>query len=130
MCGGKFALKIDWTNLILGRKFTVFLCFTLYLRAISKYKAPGGYIWRGNLTEGFCLTSLGGLYLKGLIHGYMEGLLGLMVVLLGRVGTGTSKFPKWRIFSRGSFHRETLTLIETSIENFRTSPIFCRIHEL
>ena len=53
MYGGKFALKIDWTNLILGGKFTVFLCFTLYLRAISKYKAPGGYIWRGDLTEGF-----------------------------------------------------------------------------
>ena len=33
---------------------------------------------------------------------------GPMVVLLGRVGTGTSKFPKWRIFSRGSFHREAL----------------------
>ena len=31
----------------------------------------------------------------------MENMEGLMVVLLGRVGTGTSKFPKWRIFSRG-----------------------------
>ena len=29
------------------------LCFTLYLRAISKYKPPGAYIWRGDLTEGF-----------------------------------------------------------------------------
>ena len=28
------------------------LCFTLYLRAISKYGA-GAYIWRGDLTEGF-----------------------------------------------------------------------------
>ena len=34
--------KINWTSLILGKKFTVFLCFTLYLRAISKYKPPGG----------------------------------------------------------------------------------------
>ena len=91
MYRGKFALKIDWTNLILGRKFTVFLCFTLYLRAISKDKAPGGYIWRGDLTEDFLLYEFGGL---------------------GRVGTGTSKFPKWRIFLRGSFHREALTLIE------------------
>ena len=42
--------------------FTVFLCFTLYLRAISKYKpwrgrgvgvGAGAYIWRGDLTEGF-----------------------------------------------------------------------------
>ena len=31
----------------------------------------GAYIWRGDLTEGFnfCVTSLGGLYLEGLIHG-------------------------------------------------------------
>ena len=28
--------KIDWTSLILERKFTIFLCFTLYLKAISK----------------------------------------------------------------------------------------------
>ena len=27
------------------------------------------YIWRGNLTEGFSITSLVGLYLQGLIHG-------------------------------------------------------------
>ena len=39
--------KIDWASLILGRKFTVFLCFTLYLRAISKYKPPGGLIFGG-----------------------------------------------------------------------------------
>ena len=49
---------------------TVFLCFTLYLTEISQYKPPGGaYIWRGDLTEVFCVTSLGGLYLEGLIHG-------------------------------------------------------------
>ena len=51
---GNLRLKIDWVSLILGRKFTVFLSFTLHLRAISKYKPPGkAYIWRGNLTEGF-----------------------------------------------------------------------------
>ena len=65
MYGGKFALKIDWTNLILGRKFTVFLCFTLYLRAIAKYKAPGGYIWRGDLTGGFLRYEFGGLVFEG-----------------------------------------------------------------
>ena len=62
MYGGKFALKINWTNLILGRKFTVFLCFTLYLRAISKYKVP---IWRGDLTEGFLRYEFGGLIFEG-----------------------------------------------------------------
>ena len=42
--------------------------FILNLRAISKYKPPGAYIWRGNLMEGFCVMSLGGLYLEGFIH--------------------------------------------------------------
>ena len=38
------------------------LCFTLYLRAISKYKLSGGaYIWRGDLREGFLHYELGGL---------------------------------------------------------------------
>ena len=27
------------------------------------------YIWRGDLTEGLCVTGLGDLYLEGLIHG-------------------------------------------------------------
>ena len=58
--------KIDLASLIVGRKFTVFALFTLYLRAISKCKPPweggGGYIWRGYLTEGFCVLSLGGLF--------------------------------------------------------------------
>ena len=50
-------LKIDWASLLLGRKFTVFLCFTLYLTEISKYKPPGGlifggaYTWRGLFLE-------------------------------------------------------------------------------
>ena len=37
------------------------LCFTLYLRAISKYKPPGAYIWRGDLTEGFLRYRFGGV---------------------------------------------------------------------
>ena len=58
--------KIDWASLILGRKFTVFLCFTQYLRAISKYKPPkGAYIWRGDLTEGFLGYEFGGLIYGG-----------------------------------------------------------------
>ena len=58
--------KIDWASLILGRKFTVFLCFTLHLRAISKFKPPGGtYIWRGDLTEGFLRYWFGGIIFGG-----------------------------------------------------------------
>ena len=45
-------------------------CFTLYLGAISKYKPPGAYIGRGDLTEGFLRYDFGGgLYLEGPIHG-------------------------------------------------------------
>ena len=61
--------KIDWASLILGRKLLFFLCFTLYLRAISKYKPPGGgggaYIWRGDLKEGFLRYECGGLIFGG-----------------------------------------------------------------
>ena len=44
---GNLHLKINWASLLPGRKFTDFLCFTLYLRAISKYKPPGGLIFGG-----------------------------------------------------------------------------------
>ena len=71
--------KIDWASLIVGMKFTInfLLCFALYLRAISKYKPPGGlylaYIRRGNLMEGFLCYEFGGAYIwRGL---YMEGLV-------------------------------------------------------
>ena len=40
------------------------LCFILYLRALSKYKPPGAYIRRGDLTEGFLRYEF-----EGLIHG-------------------------------------------------------------
>ena len=76
---GNLRVKIDWAGLVLGRKFTVFLCFTLYLRAIYKVKSSGGR--RGG----------GGLYLEGRFNGgffalrfyrayiwrglYMEGLI-------------------------------------------------------
>ena len=33
---------------------------------------PGAYIWRGDLTRVFCVTSLGGLYLEGLIFGILR----------------------------------------------------------
>ena len=46
------------------------LSFTLYLRAISKYKSPGreggwAYIWKGYLTEGFLRYEFGGLIFGG-----------------------------------------------------------------
>ena len=54
------------------------LCFTLYLRVISKYKPPGGLYLEGRINGGFfCVTSLGayiyrGLYMEGLIFGILR----------------------------------------------------------
>ena len=45
------------------------LFFILDLRAISKYKPLGAYIWRSDLTAGFLRCKFGVLYLDGLIHG-------------------------------------------------------------
>ena len=46
---GILHFKIDWASLIVGRKFTVFALFyfVLILRAISKYKSPGGLFLEG-----------------------------------------------------------------------------------
>ena len=51
---GNLHFKIDWGSRIVGREFTVFTLFILYLRTISKYKPPGG------------------LYLEGLIFGILR----------------------------------------------------------
>ena len=41
------------------------LCFTLYLRAISKYKPLAAYVRRGDLTEGFLRYEFGALIFGG-----------------------------------------------------------------
>ena len=65
--------KIDWASLIVGSKFTVFACFTLYLRAIFQVQAPGGLYLEGQFNRGFfCVTGLAGLYLEGLIFGLLR----------------------------------------------------------
>ena len=64
---GNLRFKIDWANLIVSSKFTVFAFFTLYSRAIFQVQVPrGAYIRRGDLTEGFfCVTRVGGLIFGG-----------------------------------------------------------------
>ena len=61
--------EIGLASLIVGsNKFTVFALF--YFVFEGKVQAPlGAYSWRGDLTKGFCVMSLGGLYMEGLIHG-------------------------------------------------------------
>ena len=56
--------------------FFLFFFSFFYLRAIPKYKPPGAYIGLeggggGGLTEDFCVTSLGGLYMEGHIFGIL-----------------------------------------------------------
>ena len=68
---GKLRFKIDWASLIFVEgNLPFFLCFTLYLRPISKYKPLGAgkaYFLRGDLTEGFCVTSLGAYFWNFLV---------------------------------------------------------------
>ena len=62
--------KIDWASLIFENKFTVFALFYFVFEGNFLSTSPwGAYIWRGDLTEGYWVTGLGGLYLDGLIHG-------------------------------------------------------------
>ena len=68
---GNLRFKIDWASLILGRKFTVFFIW-LCIWGQFPSTSPGGewdFYLEGRFTEGFCVTSLGGLYFEGLIHG-------------------------------------------------------------
>ena len=71
---GNLRFKIDWASLMLGRKSTVFAFFYFVFEGKFPITSPrgrggGAFIWRGDLTDGFCVTSSGGLYLEGLIHG-------------------------------------------------------------
>ena len=62
--------KIDRARDIVGSKFTVFaLFYFVFVGNFLSTSPRGAYNWRGDLTEGFCITGLGGLYLEGLIHG-------------------------------------------------------------
>ena len=54
--------KIDWASHIVGSKFTVFVLFYFVFESNFPSTSPQeAYIWRGDLTEGFCVTGLGGL---------------------------------------------------------------------
>ena len=54
----------------MGRKFTIFALFYSVFEGKFQVQASwGAYIRRGDLTKGFRITVLGGLYLEELIHG-------------------------------------------------------------
>ena len=62
---GDLCFKIVWASLIVGRKFTVFALSYFVFEGNFKYKPPGAYIWRGDLTEGFLRYEFGGLIFAG-----------------------------------------------------------------
>ena len=67
---GNLRFKIDWASLIVGRKFTVFILLYFVFEGNFQEQAPGGLIfWRAIQRRVFCVTSLGDLYLEGLIQG-------------------------------------------------------------
>ena len=51
-----------WLERNLGATVLFFLCVVLYFRTIFKWKPPGACIRRKDLTEGFYVTGLAGLY--------------------------------------------------------------------
>ena len=62
MYGAKFAFQNRLSWLVFGRKFTIFALFLLCIWGQIPSTSPlEGSIQRGNLTEGFCVTILGGL---------------------------------------------------------------------
>ena len=62
--------KIDWASLIVGSKFTVFALFYFVFEGNFQVQDPGGLILGGAISRKvFCVTSLGCLYLEGIIHG-------------------------------------------------------------
>ena len=71
---GNLLFQIDWASLIIGSKFTILPCFTLYLRAITfQVQSPrGAYIWRGDFTEGLLHYRFGVLCIEGLISGILR----------------------------------------------------------
>ena len=78
--------KIDWAGLMVGRKFTFLLCFTLYLRAISKYNPPAPP------------PGSGGFYLEGQCNG------GFFALRVWRAYTRRGLFSEFYCIFRLSFH--------------------------
>ena len=63
---GNLRLKIDWANLIVRSKFTVFaLFYFVFERNFPSTSPRGAYVWRGDLTEGFLRHWFGGLIFGG-----------------------------------------------------------------
>ena len=72
--------KIDLPRLLLEENFPFLLCFTLYLRALSKYKLPGVF-----LRYQFGGLIFGGAYARRGLFSEFYGLLLCVAFCLGFV---------------------------------------------
>ena len=73
--------KIDWTNLIVRGKFTIFALFYFVFEGNFPSTSPrGAYVWRGDLTEGFLRYEFGGAYFRN----FTVRLLGVQVAVEGK----------------------------------------------
>jgi len=71
---GNLRFKIDWASLMVRRKFTIFALFYIVFEGNFQVQALRGLIFGGAISRKvLCVTSLGGLYLEGLIHGGTKG---------------------------------------------------------
>ena len=87
--------KIDWASLIVGRKFSVFALFYFVFEGNFQVQAPGGLIFGGAISRKvFWVTSLGGLYLEGLIHGgaYFRNFT-VYLTIIPRTRMGSESIP-------------------------------------
>ena len=114
---GNLRFKIYWASLIVGKKFTVLLCFTLYLSAISKYKPPVGLYFNGGYSCILCYD-FGGLYLEGLIHG--GAYFWNFTVTHGFSLHMQNHFILWQIQNNCKLNRGTLAngTLETSLRSY------------
>ena len=55
--------KIDWANLTVGRKFTVFALFYFVFGGNFQVKAPGGLYLEGQFNGGFFVLCVRGVHI-------------------------------------------------------------------
>ena len=76
---GNLRFKIDWAGLYWQGNLPFLLCFTLYSRANSKYKPPGGLYSEGRFNGGFFALRFWGAYTWRGLFSQFYGMLSLIV---------------------------------------------------
>ena len=76
---GNLRFKIDWANLIVGSKFTVFALFYFVFAGNFQVQAPGGHVFEGRFNGGFFALRVWGAYIwRGLYRGLFPELYGIL----------------------------------------------------